>query len=176
MPSSGVAIVHSPAPARIAAAPASTAAPGVPPEPPTTATCPRWPLWAAELGAPSRRATHRGSMSATGRSRSGTPRSPMSATTMRPAWWRPGVTCSPGLLRAKVTVTSATNAASVAAPESGSTPVGMSTAIRGPAYAAIRVSASATPPLGAPLVPVPSSASTTTACATAGHAVPTATP
>ena len=47
----------------------------------------------------------------------------MSATTTRPACARPGVTCSPGLLRANVTVTSARTASSATAPVSGSTPV-----------------------------------------------------
>ncbi len=87
---------------------------------------------------------------------------PMSATTTRPAWKRPGATTSPTFGAWNVTVTSASTATPAISPVEASTPDGTSTATTGASAAFIRAISSAASGRGSPWNPVPKSASTTT--------------
>jgi hypothetical protein len=86
----------------------------------------------------------------------------MSATTILPAWNRPGATTSPTLRPWNVTVRSASTAAPSISPVEASTPEGRSTDTTGALLAFIRSIAAAASGRGAPWNPVPKSASRTT--------------
>ena len=88
---------------------------------------------------------------------------PMSITLTAPACAFPGAIQSPGLATWKVAVATARIAAPATSPVPASTPLGTSAAITG-ALAPLRSSITpAAAPRGAPVVPVPSSASTSPA-------------
>ena len=88
---------------------------------------------------------------------------PMAITDTAPAWSLPGAIQRPGLAAWNVAVATARTAAPATSPVLASTPLGMSAAITG-ALAPFRSSMTpAAEPRGAPVVPVPSSASTSPA-------------
>ena len=156
--SSGAAIATYPASARNAAREQSVAAPVVPRAPPTTSTEPALYLLSDDrLRGTSRRisrATSRCSVSVGSR--------PMSATTISPAWKRPGATASPIFGPCMVTVTSAQTAAPATSPVDAFTPDGMSTASTGATALLICSISRVASSRGAPFSPVPRSASITT--------------
>jgi hypothetical protein len=88
--------------------------------------------------------------------------SPMSATTTRPAWNRPGPTTRPTFEPWNVTVTSASTTAPAISPVEASIPDGRSTDTTAAGEELIRSTIAAASERGAPWKPVPKSASTTT--------------
>ena len=89
---------------------------------------------------------------------------PMSITSTAPAWALPGWIHRPGFARWNVAVATARTAGPATAPVDASTPDGTSAAITGAPAALIASMTPAAGSRGAPVVPVPSSASTI-ACA-----------
>ncbi len=102
-------------------------------------------------------------------------RAPMSATSTSPAWKRPGATTRPSFTPWNVTVADARTATPATSPVDASMPDGTSTETTGSPTALIISIAAAASRLGAPVKPVPKSASTTTSArpASARKATPT---
>src|ERR1019366_4383223 len=92
---------------------------------------------------------------------------PMSSTLIRPAWLRPGSIHRPGFAAGNVAVRSAVTATPATPPGDASTPLGTPAAPTATPRAQIASIAAATGPRGAPLAPVPSSASITSAVSAA---------
>ena len=114
----GVATVTRPAPARNAPRAASRAAPVCDSPPDTTTAWPRAYLWPSTRGM-GKVARHNAGTSRNVRGRTCASTSagmPISATSSRPQWSRPGSSTCPGLRRKKVTVSSASTAAPMAKP------------------------------------------------------------
>ena len=85
---------------------------------------------------------------------------PISITLTRPAWSLPGAIHRPGLAWWKVAVTCARTAAPATSPVEASTPLGTSAATTVAPAAVMSAMTDATGSRGAPVEPVPSSAST----------------
>ena len=158
---SGTATVTRPAPARYALSATRRTAPVIRRDPAITNTTPLLRLWPPGSRFGHRAATSERSIS----SRSLCTRSagkPMSTTWMTPAHARPGWNNNPGFAAPNVTVAVARTAAPSTAPDSPSTPEGMSTATTGRPEALSASMASGASPSGTPRNPVPKMASIAT--------------